>query len=77
MWTLQKTLDGKQISYGLGWRIGNHNGAKEVYHGGAAAGFSTFLYMIPEKKVAVVLMANIELLGQKQRDDLARQMPIY
>ncbi|MCM3905960.1 MAG: beta-lactamase family protein [Pyrinomonadaceae bacterium] len=74
MWTLQKTLDGKQTPYGLGWRVSDRNGTKEVYHGGAAAGFSTFLYIRPEKKVAVVLMANMELLGQKQRDDLARQI---
>jgi serine beta-lactamase-like protein LACTB len=74
MWTLQKTLDGKPITYGLGWRIGDRNGMKEVFHGGAAAGFSTFLYIIPEKKVTVVLMANMELLGHKQRDDLARQI---
>jgi CubicO group peptidase (beta-lactamase class C family) len=74
MWTLQKTRDGQQISYGLGWRIGNRNGSKEVFHGGAAAGFSTFLYCLPEKGVSVVLMANMELLGQKQRDDLAREI---
>jgi CubicO group peptidase (beta-lactamase class C family) len=74
MWTLQKTLDGKQTTYGLGWRVSDRNGTKEVYHGGAAAGFSTFLYIKPEKRVTVVLMANMELLGQKQRDDLARQI---
>jgi serine beta-lactamase-like protein LACTB, mitochondrial len=74
MWTLQKTLDGKQTSYGLGWRVSDRNGTKEVYHGGAAAGFSTFLYIRPGQKVAVVLMANMELLGQKQRDDLARKI---
>jgi serine beta-lactamase-like protein LACTB, mitochondrial len=74
IWTPQKTRDGQQIPYGLGWRVGERKGVKEVYHGGAAAGFSTFLYVLPEKGVAVVLMANIELLGQKQRDDLARQI---
>lgn len=74
MWTLQKTRDGKPIAYGLGWRLSERNGMKEVYHGGAAAGFSTFLYLHPEKNVTVVLMANLELLGQKQRDDLARQI---
>jgi CubicO group peptidase (beta-lactamase class C family) len=73
-WTLQKTRDEQQIPYGLGWWVSERNGMKEVYHGGAAAGFSVFLYILPEKKVAVVLMANMELLGQKQRDDLARQI---
>lgn len=74
MWTPQKTRDGQQIPYGLGWRVGDHSNLKEVYHGGAAAGFSAFVYILPEKNVAVVLMANMESLGQKQRDDVARQI---
>jgi CubicO group peptidase (beta-lactamase class C family) len=74
MWTLQKTRDGQQVPYGMGWRIGDRNGMKEVHHGGAAAGSSTFLYILPEKRVAVVLMANLEQLGAKQRDDVARQV---
>jgi CubicO group peptidase (beta-lactamase class C family) len=74
MTTPQKTNDGKQILYGLGWRVADRNGLKEIFHGGAASGFSTFLYILPEKKLTVVLMANLELLGQKSRDDLARQI---
>jgi CubicO group peptidase (beta-lactamase class C family) len=74
MWTPQKTRDGQQIPYGLGWRVADRKGWKEIYHGGAAAGFSTFLYCLPDKNTAVVLMANMELLGGKQRDDLARQI---
>lgn len=74
MWTAQKTKDGKAFPYGLGWRIAERNGTKEVFHGGAAAGFSTFLYLLPEKRIAIVLMANLELLGQKDRDDLARKI---
>jgi CubicO group peptidase (beta-lactamase class C family) len=74
MWTPQKTRDGQQIPYGLGWRVADRKGMKEIYHGGAAAGFSTFLYCLPDQNTAVVLMANMELLGGKQRDDLARQI---
>ena len=74
MWTLQKTRDGQAIPYALGWRVAERNGLKEVFHGGAAAGFSTFLYLLPEKNVAIVLMANLELLRQEQRDDLARHL---
>jgi CubicO group peptidase (beta-lactamase class C family) len=74
MTTPQKTTDSKQIPYGLGWRIAERNGLKEIFHGGSSSGFSTFLYLLPEKKLTVVLMANLELLGQKSRDDLARQI---
>lgn len=74
MWTLQTTRDGKPVPYALGWRVAERNGMREVFHGGAAAGFSTFLYLLPEKKITVVLMANLELLGAKQRDELARRI---
>lgn len=73
-WTPQKIREGQTVPYALGWRIAERNGLREVFHGGSAAGFSTFLYLLPEKRVAVVLMANLELLGQKQRDDMARRL---
>ncbi|MFP5264305.1 MAG: serine hydrolase domain-containing protein [Blastocatellia bacterium] len=60
MWTRQKTRDGKETSYGLGWGLSERNGLKEVQHGGAQQRVSTNLYMIPEKGLAVVLMVNVE-----------------
>lgn len=60
MWTRQKTRDGKETPYGLGWGLSERNGLKEVQHGGAQQRVSTNLYMIPEKGLAVVLMVNIE-----------------
>ncbi|HJQ25949.1 MAG TPA: serine hydrolase domain-containing protein [Blastocatellia bacterium] len=63
MWTKQKTRDGNAIPYGLGWQIGEHNGVKDVSHGGAQQRVSTYLYMIPEKGLTVVVMANMENVG--------------
>jgi serine beta-lactamase-like protein LACTB, mitochondrial len=60
MWTRQKTLDGKETSYGLGWGLSERGGLREVQHGGAQQRVTTNLYMIPEKGLAVVLMVNIE-----------------
>jgi serine beta-lactamase-like protein LACTB, mitochondrial len=60
MWTRQKTLDGKETSYGLGWGLSERNGLKEIQHGGAQQRVTTNLYMIPEKGLAVALMVNIE-----------------
>lgn len=74
MWTAQKTNAGQAIPYTLGWRLAERNGMKEVFHGGAAAGFSAFLFLVPGKNVAVVIMTNMELLGQKERDDVARRL---
>jgi CubicO group peptidase (beta-lactamase class C family) len=63
MWTSQKTRDGKATEYGMGWGVHMRNGMKEVEHGGAQQRVSTYLYMIPEKGLAVVLMTNLEGIG--------------
>ena len=63
MWTKQKTRDGKETGYGLGWGLSEHGSLKEVGHGGAQQRVSTYLYMIPEKGLAVVVMANMENVG--------------
>ncbi|MEK6324836.1 MAG: serine hydrolase domain-containing protein [Acidobacteriota bacterium] len=63
MWTEQKTRDGKGTGYGLGWGVSERMGIKEVHHGGAQQRVSTFLYTIPEKGLAVVLMTNLEGIG--------------
>ena len=60
MWTKQRTMDGREIPYGLGWEIGAHNGMKTVYHGGAQQRVSTLLYTIPQKNFTVVIMSNLE-----------------
>ena len=71
-WTKQKTKDGKETTYGLGWQLSEHNGAKEVAHGGNQARVTTYLYMLPERNFAVVLMMNLESVGS--RTQLARQI---
>jgi CubicO group peptidase (beta-lactamase class C family) len=63
MWTRQKTRDGQEINYGLGWVVGAREGVKEVQHGGAQQRVSTFLYLLPEKGAAVALMVNLEGMG--------------
>ena len=63
MWISLKTRDGKETGYGLGWGVSTRNGLKEVHHGGAQQRVSTFLYTIPEKGLAVVLMTNLENIG--------------
>jgi CubicO group peptidase (beta-lactamase class C family) len=48
------------VSYGLGWFMNERGGEKEVYHTGGQQRVSTLLYMLPERKFAVVLMSNLE-----------------
>jgi serine beta-lactamase-like protein LACTB, mitochondrial len=71
-WTKQKSIDGKETTYGLGWQVSERNGLKEVIHGGNQARVTTYLYMLPERGFAVVLMMNLEGVGS--RTELARQI---
>ncbi|MEX2187336.1 MAG: serine hydrolase domain-containing protein [Pirellulales bacterium] len=59
-WTSQKTKDGKETGYGLGWRIGEVGGHRAVSHGGGQAGTSTFLLLLPDDGVAVAAMCNLQ-----------------
>jgi serine beta-lactamase-like protein LACTB len=60
MWTRQRTRDGEETSYGLGWRLSEENGRKAVWHSGRQQRVSTLLYIEPDRKLAVVLMSNLE-----------------
>lgn len=60
MFTSQKTRDGKETMYGFGWRVNVRNGQRTIGHSGSQQRVSTFLYMLPDQGVAVVLMANLE-----------------
>jgi len=71
-WTKQKTKDGKDTTYGLGWQLSEYKGMNEVAHGGNQSRVTTLLYMLPERNVAVVLMMNLESVGN--RTQLARQI---
>lgn len=71
MWTPQKTSAGATIDYALGFRVAERRGNREVYHGGAQSRVSTFLLLLPERRVAVAVLCNLE--GVKLQA-LARQL---
>ncbi len=60
MWTPQKTRDGRETSYGLGWSLSEFRGRREVFHTGGQPRVSTLLYMRPEDRLAIALMSNLE-----------------
>lgn len=71
MYARQKTVDGKETSYGLGWGVGDREGRRTVGHSGGQQRVSTFLHMLPDQGVAVVLMSNLE---NARLGDLAQQI---
>jgi hypothetical protein len=50
--------DGRKIASALGLEVGTHKGMKEVTHGGATAGYQTFLVRFPDNKVSIGVLCN-------------------
>ncbi len=44
---------------GLGWFLWEHRGLRAVSHGGGDVGYNTFFAMLPERGLAVVVLANV------------------
>lgn len=45
-------------AYGLGWRLADVHGFKEVSHTGTLAGFKSYMVLIPELELGVVYLSN-------------------
>lgn len=56
----QRTRDGRKTGYGLGFLVGDWHGRHEVWHHGGQPQVSTLLYMQPERRFALVFLANLE-----------------
>src|SRR5687768_3353552 len=50
--------DGRKIAYALGLTVDTYKGLKDVSHGGATAGYQTFLARYPDNKVSIGVMCN-------------------
>jgi CubicO group peptidase (beta-lactamase class C family) len=57
-WTLFYS-DAHFLNYGLGWFLHDHRGRKVVEHGGNIDGMSALVAMIPEEKVGLVILTNM------------------
>ena len=56
-----KTKDGNPTGYGFGWYAGNKwEPAASIWHGGVQSGFTAEMWLIPEKRFAVVILTNLE-----------------
>ena len=49
---------------GISGFLGEYRGQATVSHGGGDTGYATFLVLLPEKKIAVVFMANCDWAGK-------------
>lgn len=67
MWTASKPSLAGREAYGLGFAVAE--GGKYISHSGGQAGTSTNLFILPEARFALAVMANMD---QVRLDDLCR-----
>jgi CubicO group peptidase (beta-lactamase class C family) len=60
MWTPQKTTDGSQNNYALGWGTEKKYGLALVEHTGGQQGTSTSIILLPERHAGIVVLANMD-----------------
>lgn len=63
MWTA--TLDKKGGGYGLGWGVTKQGDVFTFSHNGGQQGTSTFIAIVPEQKLGVVVLINMEEADQE------------
>lgn len=51
--------DGDSIDYAMGQAIGSYRGLPVLYHGGADAGFRTYMLRFPHQRVGVIVLSNL------------------
>lgn len=49
-----------QLSYGLGWILQDYRGQRLLQHGGAIDGFRAHLTLVPDAKLGIVLLSNLD-----------------
>ena len=63
MWTSQKTKDGKETGYGMGWEVRQEGPIKLVSHSGGQAGASCLLTYSPDNRIVIAIMTNLQGAG--------------
>jgi CubicO group peptidase (beta-lactamase class C family) len=73
----QKTRDGRETGYGYGWYVDRREGREpdgSVWHGGVQPGFTSDLWILPSKHIAVVILTNLEGGGRLGLGRLANSL---
>lgn len=71
MYEKGKLNNGKTIDYAFGLSIYNYKGLKIIDHGGADAGYRTYLCRFPDNDFSVIVLSN---LGSVNTGDLAHRV---
>jgi len=71
MWSEQPLKDGTPTGYGLGWSTTVKDGLRIVSHSGSQQGIRSHLVLVPEKRIAISVLTNLEESGAPE---IAKQM---
>ena len=63
IWTQFTFNNGKSSPYGLGWRIGDVRGHKQIAHSGQTAGFGAAIHRYVDDDVTVIALTNLGEIG--------------
>jgi CubicO group peptidase (beta-lactamase class C family) len=63
MWKPVRLNNGSTVAYGLGWRLEDYAGHKQIGHSGSTAGFSASLQRFPDDKLTVIVLCNLGKQG--------------
>jgi CubicO group peptidase (beta-lactamase class C family) len=59
LWTSQKTRNGKETEYGIGWGVDRDKaGRRTVSHGGGSVGGTAYLLIYPDNDLIVAVLVN-------------------
>jgi tetratricopeptide (TPR) repeat protein len=60
LWTNSVNIEDKP-AVGVSWFLNEYHGLKTVSHGGSDTGFRSFLLLVPQKNISVMVACNYEL----------------
>lgn len=61
LWTSQRTRDGSETGYGIGWSVGRDAAERRVVsHSGGSVGSRSMLLVYPDERLVVAIAANLE-----------------
>jgi len=59
-WGREFNPETRQMSYGLAWMIHDYRGIHLVSHGGAIDGFRANITLLPDQKIGIVVLSNLD-----------------
>jgi CubicO group peptidase (beta-lactamase class C family) len=73
-WTRQRTSDGTESPFGLGWGVSQLEGRKMVGFNGLQPSATTTVHYFPKEGVGIVLLCNAEITNAEGNQDLSKLM---